>query len=57
MSPEIGRLTSMPEQPPAIDDQVTGLPLLHTWRAVYIFVAIVFVVWVVLLSTLQRMYS
>jgi len=46
-----------PKAVSGVDDQVTGLPFLHTWRAVYIFVAIIFVVWVVLLSTLQRMYS
>jgi hypothetical protein len=42
---------------PSLDDQITGLPLLHTWCAVYIVVAIIFVVWVLLLSALQRMYS
>lgn len=35
----------------------TGLPLLHTWRAVYIFVAGSFVFWVALLIVLTEMYS
>ena len=51
----------MVEQPaPAMtppDDESTGLPGLHTWRGVYLFVLGVFVVWVGLLAVLTRMYS
>jgi hypothetical protein len=43
---------------PAVDDQnATGLPLLRTWRAVYWFVLVVFVLYVVLLTTLSRVFS
>ena len=44
--------------PPApVDDRVTGLPLLRTWRAVYIFVVVAFVIWVALLTALERVFS
>jgi hypothetical protein len=39
------------------NDQVTGLPGLPTWGRVYSFVVIVFVVYVVLLSMLSRVFS
>jgi hypothetical protein len=35
----------------------TGLPLLRTWRGVYLFVFGCFVLWVVLLVTLTVIYS
>jgi hypothetical protein len=38
-------------------DRLTSLPLLHSWRSDYVFVAGAFVVWVVLLIALQRMFS
>ena len=41
--------------PPA-DDEVTGLPALRSWRAVYAFVATIFAVWVVLLTVLSRAF-
>jgi hypothetical protein len=45
------------KNPPPIDDAATGLPGLRTWRAVYVFVSCVFVVWVGLLTVLTAMYS
>lgn len=39
------------------DDEVTGLPALGSWRAVYAFVVIIFVVYVALLSVLQRVFA
>jgi len=38
------------------DDQITSLPLLRTWRSVYILVAIVFVVWVVLCRAAEDVF-
>lgn len=39
------------------DDNATALPLVGSWRWVYILVAASFVLWVLLLILLQRMYS
>ncbi len=47
--PPVGRL--------AKDDRDTGLPLLHAWRGVYVFVAIVFCVWVAALVLLPFFFS
>jgi len=38
-------------------DRTTSLPLLRSWPAVYLFVTGAFVVWVFLLTVLQRMFS
>lgn len=38
-------------------DETTGLPLLPTWRRVYWFVFIVFVIYTVLLSALAKVYA
>jgi hypothetical protein len=38
------------------EDAVTGLPGLRTWRGVYYFVAGTFVLWVILLNLLTRMF-
>ena len=35
----------------------TGLPLLHTWKSVYSFVLASFVLWLLLLIVLTRMFS
>ena len=43
--------------PARVDDRATGLPVLRTWRAVYAFVVIAFVTWVVLLTALGRVFS
>lgn len=40
-----------------VDDRSTGLPLLRTWRAVYIFVVVAFLTWVALLTALERVFS
>lgn len=47
----------MPGEPPANDDEKTGLPLLRSWRAVYGVVLAVFVGWVVLLTALSWWYA
>jgi hypothetical protein len=39
------------------ENQTTGLPLLRTWRAVYLFVLIVFVVLAVLMIALERIFQ
>ncbi len=43
--------------PPEKNDEVTGLPGLRSWRAVYVFVLGVFVLWVGLLTVLTKLYS
>jgi hypothetical protein len=42
---------------PAGDDEGTGLAILRTWRDLYIFVAVVFATWVVILYALTRAFS
>jgi hypothetical protein len=42
---------------PKPNDDETGLPGLRTWRAVYVFVLGVFIVWVGLLLALTRLFS
>lgn len=42
---------------PAVDDATTGVPGLRTWRAVYVVVATIFVVWIVLLTILTESFS
>ena len=39
------------------EDETTGLPGLRTWRAVYVFVLILFAVYVVLLLALERAFA
>ena len=43
-------------EPAGPPDDATGLPVLRTWRGVYLFVFAVFVVYVVLLTALTRAY-
>lgn len=38
-------------------DESTGLPGLHTWRRVYLFVFGCFVLWVVLLVVFSRVFA
>jgi hypothetical protein len=46
------------DNPPAYaEDEITGLPMLPTWRRVYWFVVIVFVAYVVLLSALSQVFA
>ncbi len=40
-----------------VDDEVTGLPGLRSWRAVYLFVLGSFVLYVVVLAWFTRYYS
>ncbi len=47
----------LPQSPSPIDDDATGLPVLHTWPAVYLFVLVVFIFWVVVLAALPMMFS
>ena len=42
---------------PTPGDEITGLPGLRTWRAVYTFVLVFFAAWVALLIALTRAYS
>jgi hypothetical protein len=46
-----------PPQETAPDEAATGLPLLRTWPAVYLFVLAVFVLWVALMATFSRMFA
>jgi hypothetical protein len=41
---------------PAQNNEATGLPLLRTWRGVYLFVFGCFVLWVVLLAMLTVIF-
>ena len=40
-----------------LDDKATGLPCFSTWRGVYIFVLVSFVMWVGLLLALTVTFS
>jgi hypothetical protein len=42
---------------PQPNDEVTGLPVLRSWRTVYVFVLAVFALWIGLLIVLTRMFS
>jgi hypothetical protein len=46
-----------PADKPDPEAETTGLPVLHTWRAVYLVVLGVFAVWVGLLWLLTKLYS
>lgn len=43
--------------PPGSQDETTGLPWFRTWRGVYVFVLVTFILWVVLLLALTMSYS
>jgi hypothetical protein len=45
----------MSEGEPA--DELTGLPVVRTWRGVYLLVVLAFIVWVGVMLILERMYS
>lgn len=47
----------MPGGTPEPPDDVTGLPGLRTWASVYLLVGVVFVVYVILLTTLSRVFA
>ena len=53
---EDGSVGGTPPSTP-VDDRATGLPLLRTWRAVYVFVVVAFLTWVALLTALDRVFS
>jgi hypothetical protein len=42
---------------PDNNDEITGLPGLRSWRAVYWVVIGIFVLWVGLLTVLTKLYS
>jgi hypothetical protein len=48
---------NVPTPPSPIDDDQTSLPGLPTWPKVYLLVAGSFILWVVLLLVLTKMYS
>jgi len=48
--------TTMPEKV-ADDERTTGLPLIRSWRGVYVVVLAIFVTWVVLLTVLSRTFT
>ena len=55
---EPARQEPRPTQPsPDPEGLETGLPGLRTWRAVYVFVLVLFAVYIVLLVALERMFS
>jgi hypothetical protein len=39
------------------DARTTGLPGLRSWRAVYLLVLAIFILWVVLLTILSRVFQ
>ncbi len=41
---------------PPPDEETTGVPGLKTWRQVYAFVLVVFVIWIGLLAVLTRIF-
>jgi hypothetical protein len=43
--------------PPPPNDDSTGVPGFRSWRAVYAVVLGIFVLWVVLLTVLTKIYS
>lgn len=44
-------------EPAPVESTDTGLPCLHTWKAVYLFVVVTFALWVVLLILLTRSFA
>ncbi len=48
---------SEPTEPTDGQSQDTGLPALHSWRAVYIFVGGICVFYIVLLAILTKVYQ
>jgi hypothetical protein len=44
-------------EPPVAEAEPTGLPWFHNWRGVYLFVFSSFILWVVLLFALTRIFS
>ena len=43
--------------PPGEDEESPGVPGFHTWRGVYVFVAVAFVAMVVALAIFSRLYA
>jgi hypothetical protein len=51
-------LADAPREPAETNNsEATGLPWLHTWRGIYVFVIGCFVLWVVLLFALTKIFS
>ncbi len=49
--------SSTAASPDGTDADSVGVPLLRCWPAVYIVVTIIFIFWVVLLTTLSRAFA
>ena len=49
--------TPASKQPGESESETTGFPGLRTWRGVYLLVTVVFIVWVALLTALERIFS
>jgi hypothetical protein len=49
--------SAAPDPKPLTEEEATGLPLFGTWRGVYLFVLSTFILWVLLLNLLTRMFS
>lgn len=45
------------ERPDAAEDESTGLPGFRSWKGVYLFVAAVFIAYLLFLTLFSRMFS
>ena len=43
--------------PPCVDSDETGLPVLHSWKTLYLFVLASFALWIALLIALTKSFS
>lgn len=55
--PYVGSYAQKMNLEPSSRDEETGLPGLRTWRAVYVWVLVLFAVDILLLVALERMFS
>jgi hypothetical protein len=50
-------MNRLPTHSPPPKEEATGLPLLHTWKGVYVFVLATFALWIALLIALTKAFS